>query len=188
MKKQIGLFFGAVSLAAVFGLFAGLVQHPATVAAQSGSTCSGPYIQTGTGQNCVVGMSLVNTVTTLPDLTTVAVGTLATAATKATAFFEAALGNPGTNGYLLSSTTLGVRSWVALPISATTANVQSAISGHAIAPSTATLTAAAPTVSASQVGIGGTVDAPGANKCPAVGPTGCLVINVGGTLADVPYY
>lgn len=139
MKKQIGLFLGAVSLAAVFGLFAGLVQHPATVAAQSGSTCSGPYIQTGTGQNCVVGMSLVNTVTTLPDLTTVAVGTLASAATHATAYFESALGNPGSNGYILSSTTAGVRSWIAPPVSATTANVQSAISGHSVAPSAVTI-------------------------------------------------
>ena len=40
---------------------------------------------------------------------------LGTAATQATAAFEAALGNPAANGYLLSSTTAGVRTWVAPP-------------------------------------------------------------------------
>jgi hypothetical protein len=38
---------------------------------------------------------------------------LGTAATAAATTFEAALGNPGTNGYVLSSTTAGVRSWIA---------------------------------------------------------------------------
>ncbi len=38
---------------------------------------------------------------------------LGTAANQATAFFEPALGNPGTNGYVLSSTAAGVRSWIA---------------------------------------------------------------------------
>ena len=33
---------------------------------------------------------------------------------------EPALGNPGTNGYVLASTTAGVRSWVALPVGAVT--------------------------------------------------------------------
>jgi hypothetical protein len=40
-------------------------------------------------------------------------GTLGTAAYTATTAYEAALGNPGTSGYVLSSTTAGVRSWVA---------------------------------------------------------------------------
>jgi hypothetical protein len=52
----------------------------------------------------------------------------------------------------------------------------------------AIFTHAAPTSAASQVSFGGTVDAPGANNCPATGVTGCLVINVSGTLRDVPYY
>jgi len=37
---------------------------------------------------------------------------LGTAATQPSSAFEPALGNPGTNGYVLSSTTAGVRSWV----------------------------------------------------------------------------
>ncbi len=40
---------------------------------------------------------------------------LGTAATQATTAFEAALGNPAANGYLLSSTTAGVRTWVIPP-------------------------------------------------------------------------
>lgn len=40
---------------------------------------------------------------------------------------EPALGNPGTNGFLLSSTTAGVRSWVAPPTGTTNAAVVSAI-------------------------------------------------------------
>lgn len=40
-------------------------------------------------------------------------GTLGTAAFTAATAYEPALGNPGTNGYVLSSTTGGVRSWVA---------------------------------------------------------------------------
>ena len=39
-------------------------------------------------------------------------GTLGTAAFTAASAYEPALGNPGVNGYVLSSTTLGVRSWV----------------------------------------------------------------------------
>lgn len=38
---------------------------------------------------------------------------LGTAATTAASAYEPALGNPGTNGFVLSSTTAGVRSWVA---------------------------------------------------------------------------
>lgn len=40
-------------------------------------------------------------------------GTLGTAAFTAASAYEAALGNPGTNGYVLSSTTGGARSWIA---------------------------------------------------------------------------
>lgn len=40
---------------------------------------------------------------------------LGTAATAAASAFENALGNPATNGYLLSSTTGGTRSWIAPP-------------------------------------------------------------------------
>jgi hypothetical protein len=50
------------------------------------------------------------------------------------------------------------------------------------------LTGPAETVGTGQVSIGATVDAPGVNNCPAVGPTGCLVINVAGTPRDVPFY
>jgi hypothetical protein len=50
------------------------------------------------------------------------------------------------------------------------------------------LTGPAETVGPGQVSIGATVDAPGVNNCPAVGPTGCLVINVAGTPRDVPFY
>jgi hypothetical protein len=41
-------------------------------------------------------------------------GTLGTAAFTAASAYEPALGNPGTNGWVLSSTTGGVRSWVAM--------------------------------------------------------------------------
>lgn len=41
-------------------------------------------------------------------------GTLGTAAFTAATAYEPALGNPGTNGWVLSSTTGGVRSWVAM--------------------------------------------------------------------------
>jgi hypothetical protein len=41
-------------------------------------------------------------------------GTLGSAAYQASTAFEPALGNPGTNGWVLSSTTSGVRSWVAM--------------------------------------------------------------------------
>jgi hypothetical protein len=81
MKKQIGLFFGAVTLAAIFGLFLGLTDRPSTVSAQSGSSCSGPYIQTGTGQNCVFGLgpgSIASPSTTAPIINgTAAAGTSA---------------------------------------------------------------------------------------------------------------
>lgn len=40
-------------------------------------------------------------------------GTLGTAAYTAATAYEPALGNPGTNGFVLSSTTTGTRSWVA---------------------------------------------------------------------------
>jgi hypothetical protein len=42
-------------------------------------------------------------------------GTLGTAAFTAASTYEPALGNPGTNGWVLSSTTSGIRSWVAMP-------------------------------------------------------------------------
>jgi hypothetical protein len=81
MKKQIGLFFGAVTLAAIFGLFLSLTDRPSTVSAQSGSSCSGPYIQTGTGQNCVFGLgpgSIASPSTTAPIINgTAAAGTSA---------------------------------------------------------------------------------------------------------------
>jgi len=51
----------------------------------------------------------------------------------------------------------------------------------------ATFTAAAPTVAASQVGIGGTVSA--ATSCGSLASSaGCLVINVAGTTRYIPYY
>jgi hypothetical protein len=57
---------------------------------------------------------------------------------------------------------------------------------------TATLTAVAPTVSASQVGLGSTtastVGAAGAASALPATPLGYLIINVGGTVAKVPYY
>ena len=57
------------------------------------------------------------------------------------------------------------------------------------APNT-TLTSAAPTVSASQVGFGGTTAA--ASNCNQsgvlTGVAGCLVINVAGTTHYVPYF
>lgn len=40
-------------------------------------------------------------------------GAVGSAAYQATSYFEPALGNPGTNGWVLSSTTAGVRSWIA---------------------------------------------------------------------------
>ncbi len=57
---------------------------------------------------------ITNSVTTLPSLTisNTQVSGLGTASTHPYTDFEAALGNPASTGYVLSSTTLGVRSWV----------------------------------------------------------------------------
>ena len=52
-----------------------------------------------------------SSVTTLSSLTTVAGGAFGSNAFNSTVF-EPTLGNPGTSGYVLSSTTGGVRSWV----------------------------------------------------------------------------
>ena len=163
MKKYLGIFFGAVLAAAFVGFFAGQVQHPVGVSAQSGSTCSGPYIQTGTGQNCVIGLPAAYT---LPTAT------------------STVLGGVKPDGTTLANTAGAIS--VATPVTST--NVVAAIAGHAIVPTKITLTAVAPTVAAGQVGMGSTVDAPGANNCPATVVTGCLVVNVAGTLRDVPYY
>ena len=54
---------------------------------------------------------------------------------------EPALGNPATNGYLLSSTTAGVRSWIAPPTSVTNAAVVAAIATDPAAIRTAAGTA-----------------------------------------------
>lgn len=50
-------------------------------------------------------------------------GTLGTAAFTAATAYEPALGNPGTSGFVLSSTTLGVRSWIAAPGTGTVTSV-----------------------------------------------------------------
>lgn len=62
---------------------------------------------------------------------------------------------------------------------------QTSGSGGSMAMSGLTLVAAAPTVSASQVGFGGTVTAN--TNCGTLG-TGCLVINVAGTTRYLTYY
>lgn len=49
----------------------------------------------------------------LPTIPNTQVSGLGTASTHAAGDFEPALGNPSTNGYVLASTTTGVRSWVA---------------------------------------------------------------------------
>jgi hypothetical protein len=49
-----------------------------------------------------------------------------------------------------------------------------------------TLTAAAPSVAASQIGLGSTTAA--VANCGVTGPTACMVINVAGTTRYVPYY
>ena len=202
MKKQICLVFGVGTLAAIFGLFLGLTDRPSTVSAQSGSSCSGPYIQTGTGANCVVGLgpgSIASPSTTAPIVNgTAAAGTsaaysrgdhvhptdtsrqIALSLLKGT-YSDGLMCTYATTGTLLNCNT-------AIPVSATSTNVVAGVAGHAIVPTTVTLTAVAPTVSASQVGLGSTVEAPGAGNCPSVGPTGCLIVNVAGTPRDVPYY
>jgi hypothetical protein len=48
------------------------------------------------------------------------------------------------------------------------------------------LIAAAPTVAASQIGLGSTTAA--VANCGVTGPTACMVINVAGTTRYVPYY
>jgi hypothetical protein len=52
---------------------------------------------------------------------------------------------------------------------------------------TQTLTAATPTVSPGQIGFGTTTVAAGTGTCPS-GAAGCLVINVGGSTQNIPYY
>lgn len=59
-------------------------------------------------------------------------------------------------------------------------------SGNVLTP-TAVLTAAAPTVSASQIGYGGTVTA-NTNCGTLASSAGCVVINVAGTIHYIPYY
>lgn len=60
----------------------------------------------------LTGTALNATVVT-SSLTTAAGGTFGTAAFTAASAYEPALGNPASNGYVLSSTTAGVRSWIA---------------------------------------------------------------------------
>lgn len=60
----------------------------------------------------LTGSSLAANVTTASGLTTVAGGTFGSAAFVAASTFEPALGNPAADGYVLASTTGGVRSWV----------------------------------------------------------------------------
>lgn len=58
----------------------------------------------------------------------------------------------------------------------------------AIVSSTATHTAAAPTVSAGQIGYGGTTAAAANCNVTSPTPTGCVVVNIAGTTRYIPYY
>ncbi len=68
------------------------------------------------------------------------------------------------------------------------ASSQFQVSGTGVATQPSSImTAAAPTVAASQIGFGGTTAA--ASNCGSLaGATGCVVINVAGTTRYVPYY
>jgi len=72
----------------------------------------------------------------LPTIPNTQVSGLGTASTHAAGDFEPALGNPSTNGYVLSSTTVGVRSWTA---NAVAASVQkNCLGGSAVCAGTTT--------------------------------------------------
>lgn len=85
---------------------------------------------------------------------------------------------------------------IAVPTGTQNANFSGAVGGvTALTAQTVTLTAAAPTVSASQIGYGGTIIGAG-TPCPSgtVGTTfaatvqGCIVVNIAGTTRNVPFF
>jgi len=102
---------------------------------------------------------------------------------------EPALGNPGTNGYLLSSTTLGVRSWIA-PYSYTLPTATSSILGG-VKPDGTSILNTAGAISATYTSVG--ADASGAaaaraavGSCSA-GQYGTATTTSGLTCAQVAY-
>jgi len=96
-----------------------------------------------------------------------------------------------------NTTILDMRTSTLIPYSGSTPGAQSTGTGKTVlqtsptlvspVSNTVTLTAAAPTVTSGQVGLGGTTAA--ASNCNTVGttPAACLVVNIAGTVHYIPY-
>lgn len=108
----------------------------------------------------------------------------------------------GTTGMITSAvagantTILDMRTSTAIPYSGSTPSAGVTGTGKTVlqtsatligpASNTLTLTAAAPTVAAGQVGLGATTAV--VANCGTTGPTACLVVNIAGTTHYIPYY
>jgi hypothetical protein len=162
-----------------------------TTAPTFSGTTGGSLFITGGGGFHLVGEGTVSDIT-IGNKTSAAVLTIPTGTVNATfsgnisALGTVTLGqNSGTGGAItLNGSTSGSET------------LSTPVAGGSLIFSSAILTAAAPTVGASQIGYGATVEAPAAGTCPAgtVGSStpqsivNCIIVNVAGTAHYVPYF
>lgn len=132
-----------------------------------------PITQDETGQICVNDAGTGGTVTSVTNVD----GTITISPTTGSVVSSLALGH--------ANTWTGIQTFTT-PVLGAATGTSITLSGAAKS-TTLTLTSAAPTVSAGQIGFGGTTAA--ASNCGTlITAVACIVVNIAGTVHYIPYY